>query len=85
MKQTEEMKKIKEIIDRIDAAQQALGGGREFVVGTKVLYGEKLGVITYLRKGSEDPAGSTVDLRLEDGTILEGVKVNAPNLQRYRS
>lgn len=80
--------KIDKIINRLEVAQQRLqevAQGRIYDVGTKVLYNEKFGVVTKLIRGAEDPTASTLDLRLEDGTVIEGVKVSSPSLQRFRS
>ena len=58
--------------------------GRVYVVGTKVTYDGKFGVVTKLHKGSEDPTASTVDIRLEDGTKIDKVSVASVALQLFR-
>lgn len=80
-------KNIDEVIDRLDAALQGLetAQGRVFNVGTKVRYQNKFGVITHLNQGSEDPAGTTVDLRLDDGTTVDSVKVTATTLEFFKA
>ena len=80
-------KKVDEVIEKLDNAREklkAVGQGRVYNVGTKIIYQGQFGVITDLNKGSEDPAGSTVDLRLDDGTTVEGVKVTSTILKFYR-
>lgn len=81
------MKELDDILARLEQASerlQAVAQGRVYVVGTKVLYRGKFGVVTELNKGSEDPTGSTVDIRLEDGEVAENVKVTATSLQLFR-
>lgn len=80
--------------DELDLIQQrmdvALGRlhdvaqGRVYKVGTKVTLDGKFGVVTYLHQGSEDPTGSTVDIRLEDGTTVDSVSVTSIALQLLR-
>lgn len=80
--------KVDEVIKGLDTALgrlQTVGQGRVFVVGTKVTYRGKFGVITLLNQGSEDPAGSTVDLRLDDGTVVSKVKVTSAALELFKS
>lgn len=82
------MSKIDEIIERLDKAAERLktvAQGRAFDVGTMVLYNGKLGVVVDLNKDATDPAGSTVDIRMDDGEVIEKVKVTNENLQRYRA
>lgn len=62
-----------------------ISGGRIYRVGTKVKYKGKLGVVTELNKSPKDPAGSTVDLKLEDGTTTKEVDVDSPNLELFRA
>ena len=79
---------INEQIEKLRALETKLketAQGRVYVVGTKIIYKGKFGVVTYLNKGSQDPAGHTVDLRLEDGTIVEGVDVSSTKLEKFRS
>ena len=83
----EELEKVNAVIDRMDVALgrlQDVAQGRVYVVGTKVTFQEKFGVITHLNEGSEDPTGSTVDLRLEDGTTVDAVSVTSIALQLLR-
>lgn len=82
------MTEIKDVMDRLKAAEDRLkevSQGRAYDVGVQVLYKDKLGVVTDLNKGSEDPTGSTVDIRLHDGKVVEGVKVTSKELQRFRA
>ena len=79
---------IDKVLNRLAAAENKLkefAQGRVYDVGTKILYNEKFGVVTKLVRGAEDPTASTLDVRLEDGTVVEGVKVSSPSLQRFRS
>jgi hypothetical protein len=81
------MKEIDDILARMERASerlQAVAQGRIYVVGTKILYQGKFGVVTDLNKGSEDPTGSTVDIRLEDGKTVENVKVTSTQLELFR-
>jgi len=83
----DETKKVDEVIQSLDNALgklRAVAQGRVFNVGTKVIYRGKFGVITDLNQGSEDPAGSTVDLRLDDGTQVENIKVTSAALEFFR-
>lgn len=82
------VKDAERIIDVLDKAQTKLresAQGRVFNVGTKVTYRGKFGVVTDLNQGSEDPTGSTVDLRLEDGSVFEDVSVTSPSLELFRA
>ena len=79
---------IDELGPKLKSAEQKLkevSQGRAFNVGVRVLYREKFGVVTDLNQGSEDPSGSTVDIRLSDGKVIEGVKVTDKQLQRFRA
>jgi len=81
-------KVVAQVIENLNNALdrlKAVGQGRVFNVGTKVLYQGKFGVITDLNQGSEDPAGSTVDLRLDDGKTVENVKVDSASLEFFRA
>ncbi len=83
----DETKKVDEVIESLDNALdklKAVAQGRVFNVGTKVIYRGKFGVITDLNQGSEDPAGSTVDLRLDDGTQVDNIKVTSAALEFFR-
>jgi len=84
-----DIRKADEVLSNIE---KALGGlakesaqGRIYVVGTQITYKDKLGVVTDLNKGSQDPAGSTVDVRLWDGTVVEKVPVASTTLRLFRS
>jgi len=84
----DETKKVKEVIESIDNALDRLktvAQGRIFVVGTKITYQGKFGVVVNLNKGAEDPTASTIDLRLEDGTMFENIKVTSASLELFRS
>ncbi len=81
------MKEIDDILARMERASerlQAVAQGRVYVVGTKVLYQGKFGVVTDLNNGSEDPTGSTIDLRMSDGKTFEKVKVTSASLELFR-
>jgi hypothetical protein len=80
-------KEIDEIEARLERASerlQAVAQGRVYVVGTKVLYQGNFGVVTYLNQGSTDPSGSTIDIRLDDGKVVENVKVTSATLELFR-
>jgi hypothetical protein len=82
-----EEKEINEMIGRLEKAEErlkAVAQGRVYITGTKVLYQGKFGVVTHLNQGSEDPEGSTVDIRLEDGKTVENVKVTSTTLELFR-
>jgi len=81
-------KVVAQVIEHLNTALgrlKAVGQGRVYNVGTKVLYQGRFGVITDLNQGSEDPAGSTVDLRLDDGTVFANIKVSSASLELFRS
>jgi hypothetical protein len=81
------MKELDDILARIERASerlQAVAQGRVYVVGTKVTYKGKFGVVTDLNQGSEDPTGSTIDIRLDDGETVENVKVTSASLELFR-
>jgi hypothetical protein len=81
------MTHIDEMIARLKGAEERLkevAQGRVYNVGTQVLLGGKYGVVVDLNQGSEDPAGATVDVRLADGTVREGVSVTSAALQKFR-
>ncbi len=74
--------------ERLKKAEERLkdvAQGRAYVVGVQVLYKDKLGVVTNLNQGSEDPEGSTVDIRLHNGKIIQGIKVASKEIQRFRA
>jgi len=80
-------KEIEEMLERLEKASerlQAIAQGRVYSVGTKVLYRGKFGVVTDLNQGAEDPQASTVDLRMEDGTVHEKVSVTSSALELFR-
>ncbi len=79
--------KLDRIQQRMDDALgrlQDVAQGRVYQVGTKITFEEKFGVVTHLNQGSEDPAGSTVSIRLEDGTTVDAVSVTSIALQLLR-
>ena len=81
------LKKVDEVIENLNKAQSRLqesAQGRVYSVGTKITFEGKFGVVTNLNKGSQDPAGSTVDIRLEDGKVVQGVSVTSVALQLFR-
>lgn len=80
-------KELDDILERLEQASerlQAVAQGRVYVVGTKVMYQGKFGVVTDLNNGSVDPLGSTIDIRLADGVTVENVKVSSASLQLFR-
>jgi hypothetical protein len=84
---TKKPDKLDHTIKRLDNALGRLkdvAQGRVYIVGTKISYEGKFGVVTKLHQGSEDPAGSTVDIRLEDGTTVDAVSVTSIALQLFR-
>jgi len=84
----DDTKKVDEVIETLSNALdklKAVATGRVFNVGTKVTYRGKFGIVTDLNQGAEDPAGSTLDLRLEDGTVVENIKVSSAALEFFRA
>jgi hypothetical protein len=82
--ETKETTKIDSVLNRMDVALgrlQDVAQGRIYNVGTKITYQGKFGIVTDLNQGSEDPTGSTVDIRLEDGTTVDAVSVTSAALQ----
>ncbi len=80
-------KELDEIQARLEQASErlkAVAQGRIYVVGTKVLYQGRFGVVTILNQGSIDPDATTVDIRLDDGTTAEKVKVSSASLELFR-
>ena len=74
--------------DKLEKALEKLkefSQGRAFDVGTKVIYKGKFGVVTDLNKNSTDVEGSTIDLKMEDGTAVSAVSISSPSLQRFRA
>jgi len=84
-----DLDKIEKAIERLDGALENLkkedAQGRVYVVGTLITYKGKYGVITDLNATAKDPAGSTVDLRLDSGKVFEKVSVTSSELQLLRS
>ncbi len=74
-------KKLDKALARIQEKTQ----GRQYVVGTKVKYRGKYGVVAKLNKTPQDAAASSVNLRLDDGTTVEEVKVTSVLLEFYRA
>ncbi len=84
---TDELDTVSTVLNRMDVALgrlKAVAEGRVYTVGTKVTFNEKFGVVTHLNQGSEDPTGSTVDIRLDDGTHVDAVAVTSIALQLLR-
>lgn len=84
---SDELEKVDAILGRMDTALgrlQDVAQGRIYNVGTKITFNGKFGVVTDLNQGSEDPTGSTVDIRLEDGTTVDAVSVTSVALQLLR-
>ncbi len=84
---SDELDKIDSTLDRMNAVLGRLkevAQGRVYVVGTKVTFNDKFGVVTHLNQGSEDPLATTVDIRLEDGTRADDVSVTSLALQLLR-
>lgn len=80
----EELDKIKARLERASEQLKAVAQGRVYIVGTKVLYQGKFGVVTLLNQGSIDPDATTVDIRLDDGKTVEKVKVSSASLELFR-
>ncbi len=84
---SDELEKVDAILNRMNASIERLqdvAQGRVYNVGTKITFDGKFGVVTDLNQGSEDPTGSTVDIRLEDGTSVDSVSVTSTTLQFLR-
>ena len=84
---TDELKKVDDILDKMDNALgrlQDVAQGRVYVVGTKITYEGKFGIVTHLIQGSEDPLASTVSIRLDNGTAVEDISVTSVALQLFR-
>ncbi len=81
--------KIDKAIEKLDGALENLqkenAQGRVYVVSTLITYDGKLGVVTDLNTTAKDPAGSTVDIRLDSGKVIEKIPVSSSVLQLYRS
>jgi len=84
-----DLDKIDKAIERLQGAldniQKENAQGRVYVVGTVVTYKDKLGVVTDLNTTAKDPAGSTVDIRLDSGKVIEKVPVDSSILRLFRS
>jgi len=81
---SDELNRIQKRMDAALGRLHDVAQGRVYTVGTKVTFEDKFGVVTHLNKGSEDPTGSTVDIRLEDGTTIDSVSVTSVALQLLR-
>ena len=84
---SDELEKTDAVLNRMDAALgrlQDVAQGRVYVVGTKITFDGKFGVVTNLHQGAEDPTASTVNIRLEDGTTVDDVSVTSVALQLLR-
>ena len=83
-----EAEELDRVLNKMGGALErlkAIAQGRVYNVGTKILYKGKYGVVTDLNQGSEDPTGSTVDIRLEDGTQVDNVSVTTVALELFRA
>ncbi len=81
---SDELDRIQQRMDDALGRLQDVAQGRVYNVGTKITFEDKFGVVTHLNQGSEDPVGSTVDIRLEDGTTVDSVSVTSVALQLLR-
>jgi len=81
---SDELDRIQQRMDVALGRLHDVAQGRVYQVGTKITFKEKFGVVTHLNQGSEDPTGSTVDIRLEDGTTVDSVSVTSVALQLLR-
>jgi len=81
---TDELDRIQQRMDVALGRLHDVAQGRVYQVGTKITFQEKFGVVTHLHQGAEDPTGSTVDIRLEDGTTVDSVSVTSIALQLLR-
>jgi hypothetical protein len=85
----DDLDKIDKTIEKLEGAldnlQKESAQGRVYVVGTLITYQGKLGVVTDLNTTAKDPAGSTVDIRLDSGKVIEKVPVASSVLQLLRS
>jgi len=82
---TKDIDKVEEKLDKALARIQETTQGRQFVVGTKEKYRGKFGVVSTLNKTPQDAIASTVDVRLDDGTTVEEVKVTSNLLEFFRA
>ena len=81
---SDELDRIQQRMDDALGRLQDVAQGRVYTVGTKITFEDKFGVVTLLNQGSEDPTGSTVNIRLEDGTTVDDVSVTSIALQLLR-
>ena len=81
---TNELDRIQQRMDVALGRLHDVAQGRVYQVGTKITLDGKFGIVTYLHQGAEDPTGSTVDIKLEDGTIVDAVSVTSIALQLLR-
>lgn len=80
----EDLDRIQKRLDSALERLQEIAQGRVYTTGTKVIFRGKFGVITNLLRGSVDPTGSMVTVRLDDGTVIENVSVTSSSLQLYK-
>ncbi len=79
-------KNIDGLGERLDEALRRLKeSARQYSVGTKVKFEDRFGVVTVLNQGSTDPKGSTVTIRLDDGTVVERVSITTKALEFYHA
>ena len=81
---TDELDRIQKRMDGALGRLQDVAQGRVFIVGTKITFEDKFGVVTNLNQGAEDPTASTVSIRLDDGTTVDDVSVTSVALQLLR-
>lgn len=84
-----DLDKIDKTIERLEGALENIkkenAQGRVYVVSSLITYRGKLGVVTVLNTTAKDPAGSTVDIRLDNGKVVEKISVTSSELQLLRS
>ena len=76
---------LRELIGKAFVPAEEVAGGRQFSTGTLVKYKGPLGIVRRLNQGSHDPYGTTVDLHLSDGTIVNNVKTDSSGLEFFRA
>lgn len=81
---TDELDRIQERMDAVLGRLQDVAQGRVYIVGTKITFEGKFGVVTNLIQGAEDPTASTVSVRLDDGTTVDDISVTSVALQLLR-
>jgi hypothetical protein len=85
-KNIDELAELDRALEHLDEALRRLkDSARQYIVGTKIKYEGKFGVVTQLNQGSADPAGGTVDIRLDDGTVVAKVSVTTKALEFYHA